>query len=160
LHLFIILLPCVWFEHPGHTYGGFVPYFSERGVTAAQRGMGINGLSRDPLALTQKPYQRRPLRPHVHVPGQTYSKASPVAKWRLLKFPETHSNFQNSYLLIFKPKSLQTSPKTLINSSSIYLRYLSYYAMYWNMFVCLFICRVSKSQSLRSLIFQTISLTL
>jgi hypothetical protein len=33
LHLFIILLPCVWFEHPGHTYGGFVPYFSERGVT-------------------------------------------------------------------------------------------------------------------------------
>jgi hypothetical protein len=33
LHLFIILLPCVWFEHPGHTYGGFVPYFSERGMT-------------------------------------------------------------------------------------------------------------------------------
>jgi hypothetical protein len=23
----------VWFEHPGHTYGGFVPSFSERGMT-------------------------------------------------------------------------------------------------------------------------------
>jgi hypothetical protein len=34
LHLFIILLPYVWFEHPGHTYGGFVPSFSERGVTS------------------------------------------------------------------------------------------------------------------------------
>jgi hypothetical protein len=33
LHLFIILLPCVWFEHPGHTYGGFVPSFSERIMT-------------------------------------------------------------------------------------------------------------------------------
>jgi hypothetical protein len=38
LHLFIILLPCMWFEHPGHTYGGFVPYFSERGMT---RGKGL-----------------------------------------------------------------------------------------------------------------------
>jgi hypothetical protein len=40
LHLFIILLPCVWFEHPGHTYGGFVPYFSERGMTITQPGAG------------------------------------------------------------------------------------------------------------------------
>jgi hypothetical protein len=31
--MFIILLPCVWFEHPGHTYGGFVPSLSERGMT-------------------------------------------------------------------------------------------------------------------------------
>jgi hypothetical protein len=34
--LFIILLPCMRFEHPGHTYGGFVPSFSERGMTLGQ----------------------------------------------------------------------------------------------------------------------------
>jgi hypothetical protein len=33
LHLFIILLLYVWFEHLGHTYGGFIPSFSERSVT-------------------------------------------------------------------------------------------------------------------------------
>jgi hypothetical protein len=38
LHLFIILLPSVWFEHPGHTYGGFVPSFSELGMT---QGYGL-----------------------------------------------------------------------------------------------------------------------
>jgi hypothetical protein len=31
--LVIILLLYVWFEHPGHTYGGFVPSFSEQGMT-------------------------------------------------------------------------------------------------------------------------------
>jgi hypothetical protein len=32
-NLVIILLLYVWFEYPGHTYGGFVPSFSERGMT-------------------------------------------------------------------------------------------------------------------------------
>jgi hypothetical protein len=32
-NLVIILLLYVWFEHPGHTYGSFVPSFSERGMT-------------------------------------------------------------------------------------------------------------------------------
>jgi hypothetical protein len=32
-NLVIILLLYVWFEHPGHTYGGFVPSFSEWGMT-------------------------------------------------------------------------------------------------------------------------------
>jgi hypothetical protein len=31
--MFIILLLYVWFEHPRHTYGGFVSTFSERGMT-------------------------------------------------------------------------------------------------------------------------------
>jgi hypothetical protein len=31
--LVIILLLYMWFEHPGHTYGGFVPSFTERGMT-------------------------------------------------------------------------------------------------------------------------------
>jgi hypothetical protein len=30
------LLLYVWFEHPGHTYGGFVPSFLERGMTWAE----------------------------------------------------------------------------------------------------------------------------
>jgi hypothetical protein len=32
-NLVIILLLYVWFEHPGHTYGGFVPAILERGMT-------------------------------------------------------------------------------------------------------------------------------
>jgi hypothetical protein len=32
-NLVIILLLYVWFEHPRHTYGAFVPSFSERGMT-------------------------------------------------------------------------------------------------------------------------------
>jgi hypothetical protein len=32
-NLIIILLLYVWFEYPGHTYGGFVPSFSEWGMT-------------------------------------------------------------------------------------------------------------------------------
>jgi hypothetical protein len=32
-NLVIILLLYVWFEHPGLTYGGFVPSLSERGMT-------------------------------------------------------------------------------------------------------------------------------
>jgi hypothetical protein len=32
-NLVIMLLLYVWFEHPVHTYGGFVPSFSERGMT-------------------------------------------------------------------------------------------------------------------------------
>jgi hypothetical protein len=32
-NLFIILLLYVWMKHPRHTYGGFVPTFSERGMT-------------------------------------------------------------------------------------------------------------------------------
>jgi hypothetical protein len=32
-HMFILLLLYVWFEHPGHTYGGFVPSFAEQGMT-------------------------------------------------------------------------------------------------------------------------------
>jgi hypothetical protein len=35
-HLVIILLLYVWFEHPGHTYGGFVSSFSERGMTQSK----------------------------------------------------------------------------------------------------------------------------
>jgi hypothetical protein len=34
-NLVIILLLYVWFEHPGHTYGGFVPSLSERGMTVS-----------------------------------------------------------------------------------------------------------------------------
>jgi hypothetical protein len=37
-NLVIILLLYVWFEHPGHTYGGFVPSFSERGMTPQEGG--------------------------------------------------------------------------------------------------------------------------
>jgi hypothetical protein len=33
-NLVIILLLYLWFELPGHTYGGFVPSFSERGMTS------------------------------------------------------------------------------------------------------------------------------
>jgi hypothetical protein len=46
--MFIILLLYVWFEHPGHTYGGFVSAFLERGMTLApndsdkKQGMQIN----------------------------------------------------------------------------------------------------------------------
>jgi hypothetical protein len=36
-NLVIILLLYVWFEHPGHTYGGFVPSFSEWGMTPPQK---------------------------------------------------------------------------------------------------------------------------
>jgi hypothetical protein len=32
--MFIILLLYVWFEHPGHTYGGFVSAFLKRGMTS------------------------------------------------------------------------------------------------------------------------------
>jgi hypothetical protein len=32
-NLVIILLLYMWFEHPGHTYGGLVPSFLERGMT-------------------------------------------------------------------------------------------------------------------------------
>jgi hypothetical protein len=33
-NLFIILLRYVWMKHPGHTYRGFVPAISERGMTS------------------------------------------------------------------------------------------------------------------------------
>jgi hypothetical protein len=33
-NLFIILLLYVWMKNPGHTYGGFVPAISERGMTS------------------------------------------------------------------------------------------------------------------------------
>jgi hypothetical protein len=35
-NLVIMLLLYVWFEHPGHTYGSFVPSFSEWGMTHGQ----------------------------------------------------------------------------------------------------------------------------
>jgi hypothetical protein len=35
-NLVIILLLYVWFEHPVHAYGGFVPSFLERGMTPAK----------------------------------------------------------------------------------------------------------------------------
>jgi hypothetical protein len=59
LHLFIILLPCVWFEHPGHTYGGFVPSFSERGMTRPHGAFAPGFATRD--ALLRPPLQTTPL---------------------------------------------------------------------------------------------------
>jgi hypothetical protein len=41
--LVIILLLYVWFEHPRHTYGGFVPSFSEQGMTPV-KGYHVRGL--------------------------------------------------------------------------------------------------------------------
>jgi hypothetical protein len=53
-----------------------------------------------------------------------------VAEQLFQIFQKLISNFQNSYLLKFKPKSFQTNPEASLNSSLIYLKYFSYYVLY------------------------------
>jgi hypothetical protein len=62
----------------------------------------------------------------VTITGSNPQQNQPRCPEKSFHFPEINSNFQNSYLLKFKPKSSQTSSKTILNSSSIYLKYSSY----------------------------------
>jgi hypothetical protein len=80
------------------------------------------------------------LKPSMHAPAQqpcTVPITGPVAQGKQPSgqaafpiFQKFISNFQNSYLLNFKPKFFKTSAKTSLISSSIYLNCFSYYVLY------------------------------
>jgi hypothetical protein len=60
-----MLLLYVWFEHPGHTYGGFIPSFSEWRMT----GMHY---------VTRKSHQMQKQKFGIMCPGAFFVESIPV----------------------------------------------------------------------------------
>jgi hypothetical protein len=88
--------PYVWFEHPGHTYGGFVPSFSERGVTDDCNGkMSLITESVTGKEPDQHVIRLTPRGSHVWQPlakSLLHRNPSPVHWWSLGPRPHTPSH--------------------------------------------------------------------